>query len=170
MKNISIIVCCDERGGFAKNKQIPWIKEDFSKIDLSNFQKLTTGNTIIMGRNTYDEIAGLRPIKLDLLPNRTSFVVTSNPKRKCKGTRTFASLAQAIEKAKTDVFVIGGYQLFVEAMSLCNKMHISFINHNYECDQFFPGELIDDSWNINYHEAIPNKLLFAEYTKKNNTI
>jgi|688.fasta_scaffold00062_80 dihydrofolate reductase (trimethoprim resistance protein) len=169
MKNISIIVCCDERGGFAKNKQIPWINEEFSKTDLKNFRLLTTGNTIIMGRNTYNEIAELKPIKLDLLPNRTSFVITSNPKHKCKGAKTFASLHQAIEKSKTDVFIIGGYQLFVEAIKICNKMHISFINHDYNCDQFFPGELIDDSWDINYEEAIPNKLLFATYTK-NNTI
>jgi dihydrofolate reductase len=139
---MKMIVCCDIKGGFSKDKKIPWLNEAFSKADLKRFRKLTLNSVVVMGRNTYNEIASLNPkeIKGSILPNRECYVLTSNPNRKCKGAITISSIEDI--KTEKDVFIIGGYSLYLENIDKCNTVYLSRINKDYNCDQLFPEYLL----------------------------
>lgn len=159
----SMIVCCDIRGGIAKEKKIPWLNEKFSKTDLKRFKELTMNTYIVMGRNTYNEIAGLRAIITDILPDRKSFVITSNPDQVCPGATTISSLDDIPDDK--DIFIIGGVQLYETELLNCDSVYISFINQDYDCDQFFPGHLLEHTYNVEYIPTEHNNLIFANYTK-----
>lgn len=136
---LHIIVAYDNKGGFAKNKTIPWLNEEWSKQDLQRFRKLTDGCVLVMGTNTYNEIAGMRTIKEDLLPNRKSYVVTSNPNKTFNGATTIASLSEVAKlEPNRDIFVIGGERLYREAMHYCKSVFVTYIDRDYDCDQLFP--------------------------------
>ena len=136
---IHIIVAYDNKNGFTKNKNIPWLAEEWCKHDLQRFKKLTDGCVLVMGTNTYREIASLRTIKEDLLPNRTSYVVTSKPNNVFAGAKTISSLSEVYKlEPNRDIFIIGGERLYREAMPYCNSVFITHINKDYDCDQLFP--------------------------------
>lgn len=148
MRPISIIVAIDENGGFAKGGKIPW---DFPE-DFKRFQKITSGAICIMGRKTYDDILEIRqkrdaekqitePIK-EILPNRTSIVLTRQHGKTFQGAETAESLRVAVENLKDDdlreIFVIGGEKLFIEGIQWAETVYITLVEGNYHCDKFFP--------------------------------
>lgn len=153
MKNISIIAACDTRGGFAKDHTIPWINEAVGKLDLKNFQKITTGHSCVMGVNTYNEIYDIRKTKvegdvIELLPGRKCYVVSSNTNRVCSGATVVSSLRAARQILEVDthtdtLFVIGGRRLFIEAVAWAESVYLTVINNDYDCDQFLPLNTIN---------------------------
>ena len=159
---MKIIACCDKFYGFAKNKRIPWMGEDFCKIDLMHFKKITEGSVVVMGRNTYNEIAGLREIKTTVLPNRDCYVVTSDISNLCQGAITISSVDE-IETDK-EIFIIGGYQLYCQYIDKCDEIYLSVINNNYNCDQFFPIHLVD-GYECEIVDSGHDLLKFVKYTR-----
>lgn len=159
---MKLIACCDIEGGIAKDKQIPWLNEDFSKLDLKRFKELTTGQCVVMGRNTYNEIAGLREIGDSVLPNRECYVITSNKENTCKGATTISS----VDEIQTDkeIFIIGGEQLYREYLRKCDTVYLTIINHDYECDQQFPGQWLI-RWKAEEVDCDHPKIVFVVYTK-----
>lgn len=148
MRPVSIIVAIDEVGGFAKEGKIPW---DFPE-DFKRFQKITSGAICIMGRRTYEDILERRqkrdaekqitdPIK-EILPNRTSIVLTRQHGKTFQGAETAESLRVAIENLSDDdireIFVIGGEKLFIEGIQWADTIYITLVGGNYHCDKFFP--------------------------------
>jgi dihydrofolate reductase len=136
---ISLIVATDEKNGIGKNGVMPWhISEDFKR-----FKQITTNHPIIMGRKTWESL----PIKP--LPNRYSIVITRDSKFKIQDSRigeNFAivgSLEEGIELAKkqagnSECFVIGGGQIFNQAVGLADKLYITKIKGDFGADTFFP--------------------------------
>ncbi len=138
---ISIIAAMDEKRGIGKNNKIPWhISEDFKR-----FKTLTSGHPIIMGRKTWDSL----PIKP--LPNRYNIVITQNTKYKIPDTNVMVmqSLEEAIKKAQEilkqvqednlkEIFVIGGGQIFEQALPLADKLYLTIIDKTFDADTFFP--------------------------------
>lgn len=163
-RKIAVIACIDNAGGFAKEQKIPWLDNPVSKIDLKHFKETTKDSIIIMGRNTYNEIAGLRTIKTNILPDRQSYVITSDINNECAGAITIGSIQEVIDSTDKDIFIIGGYQLFVEGLELGNTCYLSCINQSYDCDQFFPGTPLND-WTYEYTNSEHIDLIFAKYTK-----
>jgi dihydrofolate reductase len=132
---ISLIVAVDSEYGFAKGHRIPWLNEEWSKKDLKKFREITAGGNLIMGRNTYNEIAGLREIKEDILPGRKSYVVTSDIEKKCKGAITVSGLTDVLNL--DNLFIIGGQKLFEEGEKYADIIHLTQSKKSYGCDQFF---------------------------------
>jgi len=153
---ISIIVAMDGNRVIGKNNQLPWHISD----DLKNFKKLTSGNTIIMGRKTFESIG--KP-----LPNRINIVVsTSMPET--KGVVVCRSVPEAVANAKMhgkDIFIIGGSQIFEQTISLADKMYISHVKKNYAGDVFFP-EFEDKDWKAESKQDFPDFEL-AVYVRRN---
>lgn len=90
------------------------------------------GQTIIMGRKTFDSIG--KP-----LPGRENFVVSRTPRQTDGGIKYFTSVPEAISAAKTkDAFVIGGGKIFKETMSLVNGIYLTRIHADFEGDTFYP--------------------------------
>ena len=77
---------------------------------------MTTGNVVVMGRKSFEEIG--RP-----LPDRTIYVISSTKKIDMEGVHTVTSLKEAMHKAgDRDVFISGGERLYKEAIDIVEKM------------------------------------------------
>ena len=126
---IALIVARSKNNVIGKNGQIPWK----IKGEQKQFKELTTGNTVVMGRKTYEEIG--RP-----LPNRKNIVVSSTKRFEDENLKTAHSLQEAIEKAETpDIYIAGGCGLFQEAIPLVDRMYITEVDLTVEDgDVFFP--------------------------------
>lgn len=158
MQPLSIIVAIEQSGGFGFNGQIPWINEPFAKADLKNFQTITTGKACIMGRKTYDDMLAIvkerrgdKPIT-ELLPNRKCYVVTRNENLVVEGATRVRNIFEAVQDqgdGNTDeVFVIGGEKLFIEALAWVDKIYMTVVKHDYECDRFFPIKYINTNFQL----------------------
>jgi dihydrofolate reductase len=101
--------------------------------DLPRFKKLTLGCPVIMGRKTWDSIG--RP-----LPQRRNIVITRNPSWRADGAEAAASLADALTSVANEpkAFVIGGAQIFAQALPLADELLLTEIDADFEGDVFFP--------------------------------
>ena len=126
---INAIFAVDFNGGMGFNGTLPW---PHNAEDLAHFQKLTTGNVVVMGRNTWDDPKMPKP-----LPNRTVYVATHRPVTYAMPfSGDFNKKLLAIEKEHSDksVFVIGGPQLLEEAKDLYDRVYITHIKGSYRND------------------------------------
>lgn len=132
---IGLIVARSKNNVIGKNGEIPWK----IKGEQKQFKELTTGNVVIMGRRSYEEIG--HP-----LPNRETIVVSRTKKFEGDHVTTAQSVAEAIELAQgKDVFISGGYSLYKEAMPLVDVMYITEIDLEVEDgDTFFPEFDVND--------------------------
>ncbi len=125
---LTLIVAVDRNNGIGVNNTLPWRLPE----DLAFFKKTTSGHAIIMGRKTFDSIG--RP-----LPNRRNIVVTRNPGWAHAGVERAASLEEATRIAgEGEVFVIGGAQIYTDAIRVADKLIVTEIGATYDCDAFFP--------------------------------
>ena len=129
MTTLSLIVAIAHDQVIGVNNTLPWHLPE----DLKRFRALTMGHHIIMGRKTYDSLGRL-------LPGRTTVIVTRNQDYKVEGALVAHSLTEAIALCKNDdeVFVIGGAELYQDALKLANKLYITQIDLKVEGDAFFP--------------------------------
>lgn len=126
---LTLIVATERHNGIGINNTLPWRLPE----DLAFFKRTTTGHTILMGRKTFESIG--RP-----LPNRRNIVITRNPGWQHEGAETAGSLQQAAEMAGDgEVFVIGGAQIYVEALPLASRLIVTEIAADFACDAFFPA-------------------------------
>jgi dihydrofolate reductase len=126
---VNLIVAWARRGVIGRAGALPWYLPE----DLRHFRRTTLGYPIIMGRRTWDSIG--RP-----LPGRRGIVVTHNSRWSAPGTERAASLPQALAMCAdaTEVFVIGGAQLFAEALPVAQRMILTAIDADFEGDTLFP--------------------------------
>lgn len=126
---ITIIAAIANNNALGKDNQLIW----HLSADLKRFKNLTTGHHIIMGRKTFESIG--KP-----LPNRTTIIVTRNKDYKQAGCLIANSLSQAITLVTNDdnPFIIGGAQIYKQAIKIADKLDITYIHHNFEADVFFP--------------------------------
>ena len=99
--------------------------------DLKRFKQLTTGNTIVMGRKTYESIG--RP-----LPNRRSIIITRDTNYKVDGCEVVNSLEEALELSNNNCFIIGGGEIYRQAMDKADRIYLTRINKDFEGDTTFP--------------------------------
>jgi dihydrofolate reductase len=111
------------------NNTLPWHLSE----DLKHFKSLTTGHTIIMGRKTYESIG--RP-----LPNRRNIVISRNSNTSYEGVEVVHSLEDAFSISTNDkeVFVIGGSNIYEQALSFVDQLYITEIKKSFIGDAFFP--------------------------------
>lgn len=143
MQTISIIVATAKNGVIGVNNTLPWHLPE----DLKRFRALTTGHHIVMGRKTYDSLGRL-------LPNRTTVIVTRNADYKVESALIANSLSDAIKKCGDDdeIFLIGGAELYKDALKVANKLYMTQIDLSVEGDAFFP-ELDSANWQETSREA-----------------
>lgn len=124
----SLIVACDENYLIGNENKMIW----YLPADLKHFKLTTSGHHIIMGRKTFESIG--RP-----LPNRTSIIVTRQKDYTQEGCLIAHSLEEAFEMAKSDseAFVIGGGEIYKQALELVDKLHITRVHHQFEGDCYF---------------------------------
>lgn len=129
MAQLTIVVAIDAQRGIGINNTLPWHLPE----DLAHFKRTTTGHPIIMGRKTFDSIG--RP-----LPNRHNIVVTRNPEWRHDGVDAVTSLDAAIALVReVPACIIGGAQIFIEALPLVDRLVVTEISKTFDCDTFFPA-------------------------------
>jgi len=125
---LTIIVAIDAQRGIGLNNALPWRLPE----DLAFFKRTTTGHPIIMGRKTFDSIG--KP-----LPNRRNIVITRNPDWRHDGVEAVGSLDAAAKLAGDgEAFVIGGAQIFAEALPQVQRLIVTEIAKTFACDTFLP--------------------------------
>ncbi len=137
LMKISIVVAVAENGVIGKDNQLPWRLSS----DLKHFKKLTTGHAVLMGRKTYESIG--RP-----LPKRTNLIVTRNTEYQAAGCEVFTSIEQALEFAQkaneTEVFVIGGAQIYQQIMPQVDTVYLTKVKAEVVGDAYFDLSLLDE--------------------------
>lgn len=120
------------------NNTLPWHLPE----DLKRFRALTMGHPIIMGRKTYESLGRL-------LPGRTTVIVTRNLNYYVEGAVIVHSIAQAFEQfqAEDEVFLIGGAELYQQALPYVNKLYITEIHLDAVGDAVFP-EMSFHEWQL----------------------
>ena len=135
---VSIIVAIAQNGTIGEKNSLLWhIKED-----MRFFRTTTSGHPVIMGRKTFESL-GSKP-----LPKRTNIVIT-RADREFEGALTAHSLEEAIRMAGEDeeIFVMGGAQIYREALSVVDRMYITVVERDYEGDTSFP-EIDFSQWEL----------------------
>jgi len=127
---VSLVVAMDRNRVIGSQGRLPWHLPD----DLKRFKALTLGHHIVMGRKTYESIGRL-------LPGRTSVIVTRQKDYCIAGARVARSLSAALAECAGDdeVFVIGGEQIFREALPLADRIHLTEVHADYPGDVHFPA-------------------------------
>ncbi len=119
------------------NNELLWHLSD----DLKRFKKITEDHPVIMGRKTFQSIE--KYIK-GPLPNRINIVVTRNKSSTRSGIIVVHSLEKAIEEAKEtntteEIFIIGGAQIYEQALPLADKLYLTLIEDEKKADVYFPS-------------------------------
>ena len=142
-----------------KNKLIYWLPND-----LKRFKALTTGHTIIMGRNTYQSLPK------GALPNRRN-VVLSRTATDFPGCEVFQSLEDALKSCRADenIYIIGGAKVYQEAMAVADRLCLTEVDDTpVKADAFFPDY---SEWKLEKKEVHPKDerhaycYAFADYVR-----
>jgi dihydrofolate reductase len=136
---ISIIVAVSDDWGIGKENELLWhISED-----LKRFKRLTTGNTVIMGKKTWESLPK-RP-----LPGRKNVVLTDIPYEKIEGAVTAYSIDDSLSKCdiNEEIFVIGGGSVYRQFMLVADRLYITHVHRKAPADVYFP-EIDTDIWEV----------------------
>ncbi|MEK6322771.1 MAG: dihydrofolate reductase [Acidobacteriota bacterium] len=144
---ISMLVAMDEKRGIGKAGKLPW----HLSSDLRRFRELTMGHHLIVGRKTFESIG--KP-----LPGRQTIVVTRHANFKREGCFVARSAQDAIalarERKETEVFVIGGAEIYARALDATDRVYLTQVHADVDADTFFP-ELEHDAWIETQHTDHP---------------
>lgn len=135
---VSIIVAIAQNGTIGDKNALLWhIKED-----MRFFRTTTSGHAVIMGRKTFESI-GSKP-----LPKRKNIVITRQDVE-FAGALTAHSLEEAIAMASGDeeIFIMGGAQIYAQALKCADRVYITRVERNYEGDTAFP-EIDYSEWKL----------------------
>ncbi len=135
---LSVIVAVADGGVIGCKGMMPWhISED-----LRMFKRVTMGRPVVMGRRTFESLG--RP-----LPGRINVVITRNRDRSIPGTTCVGSLDEALAMFPPDdeVFVIGGGEIYRQAMPRADRFYLTRVHAAYDGDTTFP-EWNPDEWTL----------------------
>ncbi|MDD5299237.1 MAG: dihydrofolate reductase [Gallionella sp.] len=162
MSSLSIIVAMATNRTIGINNTLPWRIPD----DLKHFKKLTMGHHMIMGRKTFESIG--KP-----LPGRITVVVSRDRSLKIDGCTVAHSLQEAVAACANDpqIFVVGGADIYAQALGLADTLYITEIQRDVIGDAWFPefdrSEWQEVSREIHRHETPePLEYHFVEYRRK----
>ena len=139
---ITLIAAAAENNALGKDNDLLWhLPEDFKR-----FKQITSGHYIIMGRKTFESFP--KP-----LPNRTHIIITRQEEYLVEGCLVVHSLEEALEIApqNEEVFIIGGAQIYEQALPFADKIDLTRVHIELDADAFFP-EFNTYEWNLVFSE------------------
>lgn len=142
---MTLIAAVAENNALGKDNQLLWHLPD----DFKRFKALTSGHYIIMGRKTFESFP--KP-----LPNRTHVIITRQNYNAPEGCIVVNSLEEAIAVCpkNEDVFVIGGGEIYIQSITIADKVDITRVHQSFEADTFFP-EIDLAQWQLVFEEYHP---------------
>ena len=129
--------------------KLPWDLPE----DMAYFREKTRGKPVVMGRKTYESIGRL-------LPERPNIIVTREPDYQVEGAHVVQSLEAGLEHGKTlakevgaaEVMVIGGAQIYTQAMPVADRLYLTEVAQKAEGDAFFPEFNLDEWQEVSRHK------------------
>jgi len=142
---VILIAAMAENRALGKDNQLLWHLPD----DFKRFKQLTSGHYIVMGRKTFESLPGK-------LPNRTHIIVSRQMGYQVDDCLTVNSLEEALRQVPQDqdVFIIGGGQIYTQALPLADVVELTRVHTEVEADTFFP-EMSSKSWQLTSEEYHP---------------
>lgn len=137
---ISLIVAMSQNQVIGSNGKLPW--EGMLQSDMAFFRSTTNYSTVIMGRKTYESIG--HPLK-----NRRNIVITRDKSYEAPGCTVFHTLEDALKSTNQGgkVFIIGGAELYSQALNIVDRMYVTLVEHDFQGDTYFP-EFDANQWEI----------------------
>lgn len=124
---ISIIVATSKNRVIGNNNSLIWKLP----ADLKRFKQITTGNTVVMGRKTYESIG--KP-----LPNRRNIIITRDTNYLVDNCEVVNSLEEALMLCNNDCFIIGGGEIYKQSLDIADKIYLTLVQEDFEGDTYFP--------------------------------
>ena len=142
---LSLIVAASRNGVIGAGNKLPW----HLPADLKRFKQLTMGHPILMGRKTFESIG--KP-----LPGRTNIVITRQEGFQACGATVAHSLEEALQicEGQEEVFVIGGAEIYKQALPLADRIYLTRVDADFEGDTFLPA-LDPARWKETAREEFP---------------
>jgi len=139
---ISIIAAIDKNNCIGSNNALPWSLP----ADMKRFKTLTKGKPIIMGSKTFESI-GIA------LPHRDNIILTRNKDYIAPDCKITNSIEQALDIARKsemikntgEIMICGGASIYKQFLTMAHKMYLTFIDHSFDGDAYFP-EFSKDEW------------------------
>ena len=154
----AIIAAISEKGVIGKDGDIPWHYPE----DLKHFREKTTGNSVIMGRKTFFSL----PENFRPLPDRKNIVLSRSNPDLPENVEKAGSLEEAWQIAEgygRKAFIIGGANVYSQAMDEADRLVLTEIHEEYDGDTYFPD------WNEKNWREIERddreELSFVEYRR-----
>jgi dihydrofolate reductase len=124
MPEVVIIAAVAKNGVIGRNNELIWN----IPADMAHFKALTAGHTVIMGRKTWESL----PPRFRPLPGRRNIVISRQVDYPAPGAEVADSLESALDLASTaaTVFIIGGEQIYTQAMALADRLEITEVISN----------------------------------------
>lgn len=156
------LIWAQARGGvIGKDGVMPWHLPE----DLAHFKRTTLSHPVIMGRKTWDSI----PPRFRPLPGRANIVITRQPDWQTAGAQRASSLHEALGQCEhaPQAWIIGGAQIYAQALPLADELVVTEIDADFEGDAFAPA--IGPEWREVAREellaASGLRLAFVTYEK-----
>lgn len=140
---MNLIVAVDKNWAIGKNNHllvsIP--------SDMKFFRETTTGKVVVMGRKTLESFPNGMPLK-----KRTNIVLTKDPNFDVKDAIVVHSVEECLEELKKyneeDIYIIGGESIYRAFLPYCKLAHVTYIDHGFEADTYFPNLEEDEEWEL----------------------
>ena len=129
---LTIVAAVARNGVIGRDNDMPWRLPE----DLKHFRRVTLGAPVIMGRRTWDSL----PAAFKPLPGRRNLVITRNADWRAEGAEAAASLEEALQRLADApaAFVVGGAQLYAQALPRADELVLTEIDRDFEGDTRFP--------------------------------
>ena len=139
---MKLIVACDINGGIGYKNKLPW---NNIQGDLQRFKELTHGQTVVMGRNTWDSLPK-RP-----LPNRYNIIVTKLPFTNLPDNTV---VVNSVDNIDNDAWIIGGAKLITSVWYSINEIHLTRTFTEYNCDTYIDLVKLENDFSCWFKEKM----------------
>ena len=144
---MKLILACDPNGGIGYQNKLPWTN---IRGDLPRFKRLTDGQNVIMGRNTWDSL----PKKP--LPGRLNFVVSSSELEAEHHNVIRVPDMEFNQPDDVEFWIIGGAKLVETSWKNINEIHLTKVYDHYTCDTFIDLLYVEHNYVRTYSEIFPD--------------
>lgn len=164
MGKINSIVAVSNNNVIGKGNDLPWHLPN----EFNYFKTVTKGSVVVMGRKCWESL----PTKFRPLPNRLNIVLTRDKDYQAKGAIVISNLESVIDAYKnssTDIFIIGGSEIYKQSFKLVDKVYLTRILTDVEGDVYLQG-FDEKEWVLSYTSDVNREndmeYVFLEYSKK----
>lgn len=125
---VTAVVAISENHVIGKDNKLLW----YLPNDLKHFKNITSGHTIIMGRKTYDSVGKPLPRRRNIIITRQAITIEG-----CEVVNSIEA-ALALCADEDEVFIVGGAEIYRQAMNLTDRIYLTIVHQQFEGDSFFP--------------------------------